>query len=475
MTIRFLYGRRESLIGKSEAYKKGIRGYLESFGFSQTTDSVTEGTFEDMVFYNPTMAPKQRFLIEAKAENLSLKSKNLAKELVKYFRMWQATESAKQFKFLLFIQGVKKAKEWEMMFSNTDNLSMVVRWCRWYNTKCTEPGESLLKGQDRLDIARFFAESEVTVGNRVQLELAASEKEVQSASSIARTSKRLLNIVNKRREPIMEKSMLIMNVLPISVPGCYYVCPSKASDKQEIYDTLKDEIIPPFIWRRDKSMMSFVQFDRKNPLFRYKRGNVETKNTEELQTQNPALGSGLVNIHLRRIIWNRGVYRDGRLFYFPMLDKSKEKRLELNRNGRKRWVTKKLVHKKDTPYAKRGDINFFFHRAIELGTPTYWGTSYIELTPRKYYTLDGKTPIEGDIRAKMDAKFRNPLYDRGRIRVSLMKFWKYILLESRNFVIPSEEWFDLFDFGDFLRERVDWSPKVIGRDQTRLWDFGGLS
>ena len=89
MTIHFFYARRESLTAKSEAYKKAVRKYLESLGFSQTTDSFIEGTFDDMTFYNPTIEPGKRFLVEAKAEDLSLAKLEFADELIKYFRRWR--------------------------------------------------------------------------------------------------------------------------------------------------------------------------------------------------------------------------------------------------------------------------------------------------------------------------------------------------------------------------------------------------
>jgi hypothetical protein len=473
MTIRFLYGRREALTGKSEAYKKSVRAYLESFGFSQTTDSIVEGTFEDMVFYNPTIDPGKRFVIETKAESLSLKSKKFARELAKYFRLWQNQDRSERFKFMLFAQAVKKPSEWELIFSETRNLPAVIRWCRWFNKTCLDLDEALIAPRDRTDVAKFFADSIIVVGNNVQLEIAVSEKKMQSVSSINRMAKNLLNIVNKRKTPIAEKSTIIMNIFPVNVPECYYTCPSKARDKKEIYDSLKDKLIPPFIWRKDRSMMSFSRFDESNSLSEFAEGSTKSRNTKELQIENPTLASRLVNIHLRRILWNKGVYRDKEIFYFPMLDKSEDKRLELDHRGVKRWVTKKMVHIKDTKYARKGDINFFFHRAVELKTPTYWGTSYIELTPRKYYTLDGETPIEGKIRAKIDAKFRTPYYDRGKSRIRLMKLWKFVLFESKEFRFEPEEWFDKFQFGEFMTERVGWSPMVIGRDQTRLWDFGG--
>jgi hypothetical protein len=475
MTIEFLYGRRESLTGKSEAYKRSVRAYLESFGFSQTTDSIVEGTFEDMVFYNPTVAPGRRFVVEAKAEILSLKSKKLARELVKYFRLWHAQEHSKRFKFLLFTQGVKRPNLWESIFSETNNISKVKDWCSWYNDKCLETSEHSLETTDIVDMAKFFSESTVKVGDKLALELAVSEKESTSALSISRMARNLLKIVNKRRAPIMKKSSLIMDIIPIGVPDYYYVCSSTANSKQEIYGGLKGELIPPFIWRKDKSMMSFARFDQDNSLSQYVKGSVIMMNTKQLQKENPPMSSNLVNIHLRRMIWNKGVYRDpgAEIFYFPMLDKSKDKRLELGPKRRKRWVVKKITHRKDTKFARKGETNFFFHRAVELRTPTYWEVSYIELIPKKYYTLDGETPIDGTIRAKIDAKFRKPSYDRSKNRIAVMKFWKFVLFDSKSYVIPPEKWFDTFRFGDLMTEQVSWSPKVIGRDQTRLWDFVG--
>lgn len=64
---------------------------MESLGFSQTTDSFVEGTLADMVFYNPVVAPGKRFIIETKADELTLKSGILARELVTHFRTKSGT------------------------------------------------------------------------------------------------------------------------------------------------------------------------------------------------------------------------------------------------------------------------------------------------------------------------------------------------------------------------------------------------
>lgn len=476
LTIRFFYGRRESLTGKSQAYKKAIRAYLESLGYYQTTDSQVEGTFEDMIFYNPLIAPKKRFVIEAKAEKVALHSKRFARELVSYFRIWQVQDPSERFKFLLFARGVTKPSDWEASFSESPDVSAAKRWCGWFNEKCRNYGEPELEAADIEDIVRFLAESEVNVADELSLETALSEKQITSAASISRIAKTLLDIVDKRKSPVMRKSKLLTNLVPINVPEQYYICDSTASSKEEIYGQLKGEVIPPFIWRRDRTMMSFVEFNAYNPLSQFATTVPIAVKTAELQVLNPGMCSNLVNIHLRRIIWNKGIYRDPsrETFYFPVLEKSKKFRFVPDENGDRRWVTRTIFYREDTNYAKKGDVNFYFHRAVELESATYWGTTFIELIPRRYFTLDGATPIEdGDIRARLDANFRDPRFDRSLNRIRLMKRWKFYLFESKNYLIPPESWFDIFRFGEFVSMPVDWSPEVIGRSQTRLWDFKG--
>jgi len=70
-------------------------------------------------------------------------------------------------------------------------------------------------------------------------------------------------------------------------------------------------------------------------------------------------------------------------------------------------------------------------------------------------------------------KFRNPNLDRSANRISLMRFWKYVLFDSDKYEIAPENWFKDFKVGDYITKSVDWSPKVVERNQTRLWDFGG--
>ena len=446
---------------------------MESLGFSQTTDSFVEGTLADMVFYNPVVAPGKRFVIETKADELTLKSGILARELVTHFRTWQSQEPEDRFGFWLFIQGLKRSKEWESMFSEINDIDAISVWSEWYNEKYRKDDEPELEGKDIQDIAKFFASSKVTVATSLELELAVIEKKETSISHISRYAEKLLGIVGRRKSPIRNRSKLIMNILPIKVPDNYYTCQSTADNKPEIYEALEGITAPPFLFSKEKIMATFSKFDENNPLTEFSKSSADVLNTKDMQIQNPTLASQIIHIHLRRIIWNRGIWydRDARVFYYPMLDEKQDVRRERSYTGNLIWVTKKYVHQEDTTYARKGETNFYRHRAFTLRTPTYWDESYIEINPKRYYTKNGKNPMDGEIRSKIDARFRRPEWDRSKNRLRLMKFWKYVIFDSTKWAIPSEPWVEDFEFGAFLTESVRWSPQVVGRDQTILWDY----
>src|SRR3989304_7279812 len=451
MTIHFLYGRRESLTAKSEAYKKSVRKYLESLGFSQTTDSAVEGSFEDMTFYNPTIAPGKRFLIEAKAEDLSLTNFKLADELVKYFRLWQSGSNG-GFKFYLFVQAVKEPEKWEAMFEN-NNTVPVNQWCKWYNASAAKKNKQGLSNQEMKEVARFFSECELTVANSQRLETAICEKEDKAAQSISRMAKELLSVVSKRTAPVMKKSTIIMNILPVELPINYYVCQASTGNKNEIFEALKDKDIPPFVLKsRSRLMYSIVQFDQANPLMQFAVGQQKVEITKTLQEQNPGLCSEIVNVFVRRIVWNRGMLRDkeSNMSYFPLPEKAKKIRHVKGPNRRKQWVVKRYSYLEDSKYGKKGETNFFFHRGLKLEISTYFGNSYVEISPKKYYTKDGTTPIDGEARKRLDLNFRNPQYDRANTRMRLMRFWRFILFEPVKSKIKPESWLPMFNFGDFV-------------------------
>jgi len=82
-----------------------------------------------MIYVNPSTDPGKKFLVESKADEVSLRSKKFARELVKYFRFSQSVSLRGEMKFELFAQGVTKPEEWDAFFSEINNSETVRAWC----------------------------------------------------------------------------------------------------------------------------------------------------------------------------------------------------------------------------------------------------------------------------------------------------------------------------------------------------------
>ncbi|MFA5254127.1 MAG: hypothetical protein WC367_05595, partial [Methanoregula sp.] len=86
MSLDIIGGERESLTFSGEVHKKAIRNYLESQGYTQTTDSYVEGHLADMVFYNSEVAPGREFWIESKATDVSISEKKFSHTILEYLK-----------------------------------------------------------------------------------------------------------------------------------------------------------------------------------------------------------------------------------------------------------------------------------------------------------------------------------------------------------------------------------------------------
>jgi len=128
MPIYAIGRERESLIYSGEAYKRAVRKYLKSLGYSQTTDSYVEGHFPDMVFVNSSVDPGRVFYVEAKATKVSLSQKNFCGEILNYFLQWLRTPREKRFKLMIFVQEVSKRRRWNYIFGIPVDDIVIQEW-----------------------------------------------------------------------------------------------------------------------------------------------------------------------------------------------------------------------------------------------------------------------------------------------------------------------------------------------------------
>jgi hypothetical protein len=221
-------------------------------------------------------------------------------------------------------------------------------------------------------------------------------------------------------------------------------------------------------------MYSFLEFTEPSPLAKFAKGPQTVHDTFDLQKENPSLCTEIVNVFLGKIAWNRGMLhdKDSDIWYFPA-EKGRKLRTAKGPTGRRQMVVKRYDRLQDSRHSKKGEPNFFFHRGLRIGPQTYFGETYVELSPKKYYTRDGLTQIDGEERKRLDENFRNPNWDRANTRIRLLRFWKFVLLEPQKNKFKMESWLGLFKLGDFVAQKVDWSPDVLSRHQKKLWDFKG--
>jgi hypothetical protein len=118
------------------------------------------------------------------------------------------------------------------------------------------------------------------------------------------------------------------------------------------------------------------------------------------------------------------------------------------------------------------ELNYVFHSAVKVNAKIYWDHFYVQISPVRHYTSDGRISIEGENKDRLDRYFRNPLYNRNSRPLSWIKFWKYYLFERE----PEDQsincWFKRFKFGDFESIGVVGVPESLEKEQRNLFEFG---
>jgi len=471
MVIEFPFNRREALGTKSESFKKYIRKYLEIDGFSQIGDSSVEGIFKDMIFYNPIIAPGKEFVIEAKATDLSIRNKKFARELVHYYKLWNIRTKEEKFIFMLFINGVKKPSKWKKFFDELNDIDFISEWCKWFNTEVAQVDANQLNDEELPCFRLFLQKGIVKVINSNELLNIIIEKENITSTSITRASRKLIEDLEKRKKPIPKNSEIIFNLAELKYPEFYYKSKTNYKRETTLYKKLDDAYTPPFIIHQG-CILSYSNIANSD-LGKHVKSKIIKVRSNDLKNESWPIFSRLLFTHLRRIFWKRGVFRVTRrsIFYYPFLEENINYRYMKNWTGRNVIVVKKVSHLKDTRYHKKGDINHYLHKAVNINLSLLWGCIYVTFQPRFYITFDGKTPIDGETLAKIVRKYRNPRFNRGKTRINLIKLWKYLLFDSYEYEKGKEDWFDNFHLYEYYSSKVSWSPEIVSRPQSLITKY----
>jgi len=470
MSLNIIGGERESLGFSSEVYKKSIRHYLESMGYSQTTDSFIEGHHPDMVFYNREVAPGKEFWIESKATDISVTSEKFRKELMKYLISWLKLPAEQRFTLWIFAQQVSRLNRWKSLFENYDK-EQIDDWITTNLSFLSDEEKTVIEKQKN-QIYSFFTETKITIAPSSKLDIAAEEKKQTSMLSIGRKANLLLKESERRNKLIEEKNKLITNLLNFSYPKILIKHKTSCSLIEEIYQKFSGSQIPPFMFNGGY-LYSFCDIEDLSVFEDILIGNPIFLNSSDFWKSNEQEFVKLLNLHIDKYARSRGLKKYSHNAYFFGL--------KPNENGefyerRKISYTKNEIFVSKPMYDKieNARLNYVFHRAVTLYTKILWDQSYIILLPTRHFTSDGKTAIEGVNKDRLDRKFRNPKYNRSDSILRLTLFWKYLLFDQ-HFENPLfAKWFKNFTFGNLESFNVIGVPESINKNQSSIFDlFGG--
>ncbi|MFX1286892.1 MAG: hypothetical protein ACFFB5_24880 [Promethearchaeota archaeon] len=459
---------RESLMYSGEAYKKAVRRYLESMGYSETTDSYIEGHVPDMIFYNKDVDPGREFWVEAKGTKVTLSNRDFCKEVLMLLRIWLDQEKDRQFKLLIFIQEEPKKQKLDLVFGEIINRKFIKEWLNKNKSLISNDDWSFINRCSKKNIYSFFQKIKVFVGPAYKLEIAAEEKLIQSQLSPTRKAKLLLEESERRNHLIELKSNLVINLFSIQLPDKYLKIKSNCRTIDEIWNRVSEGIVPPFVFD-GKNICTFCSIDEIKTLKPIIIGNPEYFKTQELLNSNPQELTKLVNFHLDKIMRCRGLRKYGNIYFaLPVISEKRELKEKYikSQTGRDRRIVRPIFD-----LIEEEKLYYVYHSAVKVGLKILWGKTYIQILPTRHFTSDGKIPIEGDNKDRLDRKYRNPIYNRSVAILSRTRLWKYYLFD-RAFIDPQQAgWFKNFKFGELESISLIGIPKSIDKDQKLILDY----
>lgn len=476
MPIQRLGKARESLTFSGEEYKRLVREYLESQGFGQISDSFVEGHLMDLIMVNPNISLNKKYWIECKNSDISPNDEKFVAELISYFLMWWENPEKEDIDVRVYVAKIVNVKELEKIISKKHGKKLVPNWLKKAGKTLDKEKLALFEKIPEKSQIEFFQNLEIIEADMEFLRRATKENLKRNNFSLQKYAENLL-VENRRKSlPIKQKTTLILNLLTITYPSVIYRAISKLPKKEGIFLKFNQAgiEIPPITFYPAKSQISsFCPFGNSNPLTEVidkKSITILNLSNDEVSQQNV---HAVLNQHLKRIFWKKGLSRipNTNTYYFqiePKNDILYDKYVE-GEKGQPKQVAHVYRKPEESDLTK---VNYVFHHAAEIKPFSLWGKTYLEIVPRKLYSSDGKTLLVGKEKSRLDAYFRNPIFNRNQAKLVEIKFWKEFIRRNDNYLLPEEEWFTEFKIGDIKQMPFDWKPSPVeDLEQTKIGEF----
>lgn len=467
MVIHRLGKARESTMLAAEDFKRVVRKYMESMGYAQRTDSLTEGHLHDTVFEPIGTTAGPMILSEAKAKKLSLADKDFAREFAGYLQHWSVLRPEARFKLMVFAQQLVKPERWEDLFGPRVTLAAVTAWLASADYAPTV---------DERDLLSFFVETTIVDADADELLRSAQHREEQrsAAGTIRRQAKERLDLMTRRARPVPRKSILLSNMVHFTPPQEYRVVRIEPLATTEVHQRLRFADCPPYVVLRSGELLTHASTDTEEAFAPVRPRSSRVLSLAETLEQHERELIRLLNEGFEDLTRRRGVsYHKGRGFFLCERDLERGADRRKIPVGDRGMTVAKAYFPKDLEEELRTKegLNFVLHEAFTLRTRRLWGDFYVVLGLRRLYTKDGRHPFEDDDAARIDANFRRPEYNRSDTQQSKTRnLLDYFFLEPTG--PPWPAWAEEFRFHDILHVETPWSPEAVSRKQGMLSEFG---
>ncbi len=517
----------------AKRYVDAIRRYMNSMGYSETTESFIEGHLADLILLPPQgRVGGRRVWIESKATKVKLGDRKFVEEVRKYLRQWLQRQPGARFDFKVFVAELAARRKWDAIFGDDIDPEKVLEWLR---TGMQADAADDLTGEANLDVVlSFFAESEVVRASGLDLEEAAElrEREGTVAASLRQRAKERLKAMEERSHPNVRKSNLIGNLIPFQPPKHYVILKTESKTREEMRAALTgsrdkgtDEPSGPRPGQPRPPPYEPLSKDR---ILTFKTATVEQDfaplgakvlqklDLDEAFTVQPAALSALHNSAIRSIMARRGMRQHGRVTYFVAhKDVAEGKRRKIpGSSGKEMTVarpyrklpplrtideTKRLEEKDEEEDEEEEDdgqdgegpqeqvgplpvwkVRFVKHEGFIVRCRRLWGEYYVQMLLYRLYTEDGLTVITGERARRIDERFRTPLWNRSDTQQrKLRNIAGYLFPRTYGGYGPIDvgyrrpTWMDHFriEFRGYLGLPTNWTPESVELRQGFMDEF----
>ena len=468
---------RESTVWSSEEFKDSVRRFMESMGYSETTDSYTTGHLPDMIFEPGQSGATRKSWVETKNTKASLSDDEMRESAAKYLLSWIELSPETRFEFWLFVAETANWTRWQKTFGTGRDPSTVTRWLSGIKGDLGGRVASLLSNRPD-EVLAFFAEVNLVEGDKQRVEAACKKNEATSTGSIDKYSDRLMREMTARSNVGPVAGVLKSNLFKIRLPPFLSILSVGISSREEARDRLRGVHVPPFAWGK-KGEIIVIDVEGLTELF----GTLDPAAPVRLSSGDvsrlyPRQVSRLLNSWLARIMFARGALLNNHVFYFPA-ERSDgvlfDRRIPTP-SGRGMTVARVMPVEPGKPpgassQADDSNVNFVFHKGVSVDAVQEGQDFFAALRTRKVYTSDGRKPLETESARRVDGAFRGQIYDRSESQMFLVSNFGWYIFKSDTWIEKPERWLGAIAVDDQLEVSFDWLPLPIAEGQLGLDQF----